>query len=429
MKKQNQKSGGRLMLEDYLIMPVQRIPRYVLLMDQLRNATAIDHPDYSVLEGIYKQFKLVADIINKSKKIYDDENEVKKILTQIPDFPTVKLLGTSTLSLVKSGILTNISTNEHTHPKKLFLILLNKYLIVSKVTSEKKKAYNFWELMPLLNSEAFMTKSGENSCLVIKPPPNFKLHTYRLTHDNPDELLDWHKSITVTISNMVTVQDNTEELQVDVKTEVIANFMKHETQYVHNLKRLRELRSEITNHQIAEFFDFIDPIFHVHEKLREKLFDRMVDDTNNLGDIFKSLLGDLLTIYTRYCILWVEIEATFLVTKENSDLTDCVREFESGYGNTIEHFLEKIAQHLPEMYTVTAELMKHTNKETSPQEYSTLKEVSEQLQNFTDKILVLRSLNKDNQGHQQRLVRADTISARSTAQPKRALIPRFSLRW
>ena len=57
-----------LSLESFLIMPVQRVPRYVmLLMDLLKN-TWEDHPDYKSLSGVLAKMKETGDFINESKR-------------------------------------------------------------------------------------------------------------------------------------------------------------------------------------------------------------------------------------------------------------------------------------------------------------------------------------------------------------------------
>jgi len=95
----------------------------------------------------------------------------------------------------------------------------------------------------------------------------------------------------------------------------------------------------------------------------------------------------------------------------------------------LEYILEKITQHLPEMNTIISELLKHTNKETSSQEFTQLKEVSAQLQNFTDKIMVLRSLNKDSQQSGGGIQRCDTVRSKSRRDRRPTLNSRLSLRW
>jgi hypothetical protein len=61
-----------LELSSYLIMPIQRIPRYQLLLDGLVKATPKDHPDYTDLSSALKQIVSVADYMNERKR--DVEN-------------------------------------------------------------------------------------------------------------------------------------------------------------------------------------------------------------------------------------------------------------------------------------------------------------------------------------------------------------------
>lgn len=122
-----------------------------------------------------------------------------------------------------------------------------------------------------------------------------------------------------------------------------------------------------------------------------------------MGDLFESNLPELLAVYHHYCILWVEIEANFTHSKLiNVLFAKCIIEFETEYGNTVEHFLELIAHHLSELYVMLTELLKHTNKDTESQEFTNLNNVSKQLQHFSDKIIILRTFKKDVQ--KQRLL-------------------------
>jgi len=58
----------RLSLNDFLIMPVQRIPRYNLLLESLIKLTAKDHIDYILLEESHKAVLKLLDTINEQKK-------------------------------------------------------------------------------------------------------------------------------------------------------------------------------------------------------------------------------------------------------------------------------------------------------------------------------------------------------------------------
>ena len=48
-----------LTIDDYLIKPIQRLPKYVLLLKDLLRNTSSDHPDYN---NISKALQLISDI-------------------------------------------------------------------------------------------------------------------------------------------------------------------------------------------------------------------------------------------------------------------------------------------------------------------------------------------------------------------------------
>ncbi|KFM63639.1 Rho guanine nucleotide exchange factor 17, partial [Stegodyphus mimosarum] len=59
---------GKLTLDALLIMPVQRIPRYELLIKELLKHTPMDHPDYKLLLQAQKEVHDLAIKINKVER-------------------------------------------------------------------------------------------------------------------------------------------------------------------------------------------------------------------------------------------------------------------------------------------------------------------------------------------------------------------------
>jgi len=80
VKKCREESGQSLQLADYLIMPIQRIPRYVLLLKELLKNTIRGHPDYNDLQMALSRMKEVAASINENKR--DAENQQRMVLLQ-----------------------------------------------------------------------------------------------------------------------------------------------------------------------------------------------------------------------------------------------------------------------------------------------------------------------------------------------------------
>eukprot|EP00041_Stephanoeca_diplocostata_P037736 m.1441789 g.1441789 ORF g.1441789 m.1441789 type:complete len:80 (+) comp25095_c0_seq4:2359-2598(+) len=55
-------------LEDHMITPIQRIPRYILLLSDLMKHTHETHPDHQLLAQCVVSMKAIARHINESKK-------------------------------------------------------------------------------------------------------------------------------------------------------------------------------------------------------------------------------------------------------------------------------------------------------------------------------------------------------------------------
>lgn len=74
-----------------LIMPVQRIPRYVLLLNDLRNKTQKTHKDYEPLSRAIAEMEAVASFINSSKKDSDLNNRALALSKAIQGYDGVRL--------------------------------------------------------------------------------------------------------------------------------------------------------------------------------------------------------------------------------------------------------------------------------------------------------------------------------------------------
>lgn len=66
-------------MKSFLIMPVQRLPRYVMLIQDLFNFTAKNHPDFEDLQLALKKMKDVAGYVNERKREAENLNQVSNI--------------------------------------------------------------------------------------------------------------------------------------------------------------------------------------------------------------------------------------------------------------------------------------------------------------------------------------------------------------
>jgi hypothetical protein len=64
---------------DFTVMPIQRIPRYVLLLQQVIKYTETSHPDYANIERALRTVEEIASYINTKKKEYDLNERVSMV--------------------------------------------------------------------------------------------------------------------------------------------------------------------------------------------------------------------------------------------------------------------------------------------------------------------------------------------------------------
>ncbi|CAG8511806.1 9399_t:CDS:2 [Diversispora eburnea] len=80
---------GGLSFNSYLSLPIQRIPRYKLLLEAVLKHTNRSHPDYENLEKCVKQITIIADEVNEKIKDAENQNKVLEIQSKIEDCPDI----------------------------------------------------------------------------------------------------------------------------------------------------------------------------------------------------------------------------------------------------------------------------------------------------------------------------------------------------
>lgn len=78
-------SGKRLL--DYLITPVQRLPRYVMLLSELIKHSSSDMPWYSELEAGYAKIQVIALAVNEGKRKMEAMQKLLEIQGLLKDMP------------------------------------------------------------------------------------------------------------------------------------------------------------------------------------------------------------------------------------------------------------------------------------------------------------------------------------------------------
>jgi hypothetical protein len=74
---------GNHTLSSLLITPIQRIPRYILLLKELQRSTPKTHPDSEILSSALESFEALAVHLDKVKNSADTKEKIQPILHEI----------------------------------------------------------------------------------------------------------------------------------------------------------------------------------------------------------------------------------------------------------------------------------------------------------------------------------------------------------
>lgn len=113
-----------LTLSAFLIMPIQRLPRYKLLMEELVKSTPDDHVDFKALKKALENVAAVAMHVNEKKRIQEGLGRLLELQSSL--FGWDNDLVSPGRTLIKEGAVFDEDGNED------YLILLSDYLLVTK---------------------------------------------------------------------------------------------------------------------------------------------------------------------------------------------------------------------------------------------------------------------------------------------------------
>merc|ERR1712137_913474 len=121
----------------YLIMPIQRVPRYILLLNELIKHTKESHPDYPHLIKAVEKMEQLADYIDESKEVYNENHFIVSLQKRMHGFPKEQTLVAPNRVLIKNAAL--IMNQSDYWVFLLTDILIQTELITSQTKEKKKK--------------------------------------------------------------------------------------------------------------------------------------------------------------------------------------------------------------------------------------------------------------------------------------------------
>jgi len=192
LRSTEESDGVRTPLEALLITPVQRIPRYVLLLQQLHEHTPLGHPDYEYLQKAIVQIKDVAIYINEKKRESDNALrvvEIQSLLTgKAPNIIAAQR------RFCREGELSIQSRSGKKKKRRYWflfndIILCTKPLYITTIFSSKRKFK--YQLFIALHGADILDQENSDMGFILRT----STHDYSMYADNPEQKVLWMEAI------------------------------------------------------------------------------------------------------------------------------------------------------------------------------------------------------------------------------------------
>ncbi|XP_065888931.1 protein ECT2-like isoform X2 [Dysidea avara] len=218
----------RQSLEELLITPIQRIPRIILLLQDLLKRTQSHHPDHKSLMQAVEVVKSTLTNINEDKRKTEKQMLMFKVLNKIEDCPANVL--SSTRSFIRELEVIDIGADPASKAVKGEPIVM--FLFTDSIEVAKKKSggsqYKHVEFIPLQHVRSVVTftdKPGpEMFGLLTQYPedPQEKLLVFQLS---PQERTTKDNLLTQLCGLLADVNNNSDQSQflVSASTDILCN--------------------------------------------------------------------------------------------------------------------------------------------------------------------------------------------------------------
>lgn len=210
-------------LEDYLIRPIQRIPRYSLLLKDMISHTWQTHPDYPQLVKAFELINQVAEFMNDKKKEAENMMKLAEIQEKLSD-ETLSKSSWSSRRFVREGEFFEFVSKTKKNP--IVVYLFNDSISISR--SSKSSSSSFFGKQKTIRLQAAFTfllnkmEMEENE--KITGLPSLKLYqkgekSVSIIFSDNQQMEEWKKEIkTVKDEETIRVKDNTERVANSVSS-------------------------------------------------------------------------------------------------------------------------------------------------------------------------------------------------------------------
>lgn len=193
--RKNRMSGSTL--PSLLITPVQRVPRYMLLLRDILKHTDPQHPDFTDLNKSYEEVEKTASFINNSAKIAEKMARIAEIALRMEGCPEGLCLIQAGRKFEREGTLV-LETTDGVKPRDVKVYLLSDLLLCVTERDDGLSRY----VASISLDESSVDRQDDVTFSIIRDDGKDVLTELKLRCRDPTSRAEWIKSITNCIARL-----------------------------------------------------------------------------------------------------------------------------------------------------------------------------------------------------------------------------------
>jgi len=171
----------RLHIEGFLILPVQRIPRYVLLLKYMSQHPPGIHPDFEAIHTALSNMERLVSAINLAKSVKDNKEKMMALQESIVDCP-FDLTDSHSRTFIREGPLMQVEIGSRmAADREYHVVLFNDGLLVCRAMKDNQLRFKHWILLTTAHASfptdkpdrnANISSNSTSNLYAMKPSPN-----------------------------------------------------------------------------------------------------------------------------------------------------------------------------------------------------------------------------------------------------------------
>jgi len=389
-------------LESLLVTPIQRLPRYVLLLEEMAKVTPENHPDHGKISDAIALIRELTDYVNKCKKESNNTDELRSIADKVVGLP-FELVQTHR-ALVREGPMKVDKEAAH-------FWLFNDIGFVTKPASRGKYKYKVsvnlnTAKLTQLEGSAFKILSMDGLLNVVCANVEDRMTWFQVLTDtiNAVQAKSLKEAITGEVSEAEGSKQFNELLLVKMAENRASNFkalLQSEKEYLHSLEAcrstflnpLKKMAMDKTNTMMTVqaakdiIFNFGE-LRNVQKAIVRglKAKDGNWTDESTISDVFKEHIDRIIYLYREY----IEHSAVQIAT-----LNACLKktEFHLWVSNVevetklvLTQLLALPLRRVSDLYFGLEKMLQNTNNKS--EDYAVLSELIRKVSDLNDEFTV-----------------------------------------